>query len=507
MSRRIFQSARLISALTLISRVLGLGRDMACSYAFGAGAVMSAWTIAFQIPNLFRRLFGEGALTAASVPVLTERLTKEGIEGLDDVAGRLVGLLMVLLGGICLLADVILLAVVWRYRLDYTVGLILHLTIVTLPFAILICVTALLGSLQNVLGRFAPAAAAPVVLNVFMIAGALGGSWLDPGAGIVVLAVSVVLAGITQVLWLWGGLRRAGLRLNLRVDAHDPHVRRIAVTMLPMIAGLGAVQLNALLDPLLALWFVDTSAPAILAYAQRLYQFPLGVFAIALATAIFPALSRHAAEADYDALGRSLSRGICVASFEAIPCAVGLMVVRYPLIDLLFNRGEFARTEDAVGRVAFALFMYALGIWAFGINQLVIRAFYAVGDVRTPLKASVANVVINLCLNLILVRTPLREAGLALSSAITGTLQVTWLLTRFDRRMQVIQWRFIVNRLIRILLAAGFMAVAVLAVDQFHLVEFRNIIRLPLLVLIGAGAYVASAWVCRVRELREMVKK
>ncbi|HOA75238.1 MAG TPA: murein biosynthesis integral membrane protein MurJ, partial [Phycisphaerae bacterium] len=461
MSVKVFRSARLISVLTLVSRVLGLGRDMACSYAFGVGAIMSAWTIAFQIPNLFRRLFGEGALTAASVPVFTERYTREGVEGLDDLAGRVVGLLAVLLGGISVVADLVMLLIVWCCPLDETAGLILRLTIITLPFSALICVTALLGSLQNVMGRFAPAAAAPIVLNVFMIAGALGGSRLEPRAGIVVLAVAVVLAGIAQVVWLAWGLRRAGLRLRLRIDWHNPYVRRIAITMLPMTAGLGAVQLNALLDPLLALWFVDDSGPAILSYAQRLYQFPLGVFAIALATAIFPALSRHAAEGDLDGLGRSLSRGICVASFEALPCALGMIVVRYPLIELLFNRGEFARAEDAVGRVAFALLMYALGIWAFGINQLIVRAFYATGDVRTPLKASIANVVVNFGLNLVLVQTPLREAGLALSSAITGTLQVSWLLWRFDRKLRVIEWRLIAGRVLRIVVAAAIMAMAV----------------------------------------------
>lgn len=500
------RSARLISILTLGSRILGLARDMVCSYAFGAGAVWSAWTIAFQIPNLFRRLFGEGALTAASVPVLTEKLTREGMDGLDGLVGRLLGVLMVLLGGVCLVADLIVLGLIWWYRWEYTTGLILHLTIVTLPFSILICVTALLGSVQNVLGRFAPAAAAPIILNIFMIAGALGGSRIDPGAGIVVLAVSLVAAGIAQVAWLWRGLRKSGLRLIPRVDSQDPHVRRIGITMLPMIAGLSAVQFTALIDSLLAYGFVGESGPAMLSYAQRLYQFPLGVFALALATAIFPALSRHAAEGDYESLGRSLSQGICVASFEAIPCAVGMIVVRYPLVEVLFNRGEFARAEDAVGRVSFALLMYALGIWAFGINQLVVRAYYATGDVRTPVKASVITVGVNLCLNLFLVQTRLREAGLALSSAITGTLLVMWLTWRFDCRLRVVQWRMIFDHVVRILLAAVLMGMAVKMADYFYLAERHNAVRLPLLVATGGVTYVLGAWLLRVRELREMIR-
>lgn len=506
MSLKVMKSARLISLLTLGSRVLGLARDMACSYAFGAGAIWSAWTIAFQIPNLFRRLFGEGALTAAAIPVLTERLSREGTEGLDDLTGRLLGVLAVLLGGVCLITDIVLIGLIWWYRWDYTTALILHLTIVTLPFAILICVTALLGSVQNVLGRFAPAAAAPIVLNIFMIVAALAGGRLDRGAGITVLAGAVVLAGVVQVSWLWWGLRRAGLRLVPRVDWQSPHVRRIAITMLPMIAGLSAVQLNALLDSLLAYWFVGESGPAILSYAQRLYQFPLGVFAIALATAIFPALARHAAEADYEAMGRSLSQGICVASFEALPCAVGMIVIRYPLVDLLFNRGEFARAEDAVARVSFALFMYALGIWAFGINQLVVRAYYATGDVRTPLKAALGNMGVNLCLNLVLVQTPLREAGLALSSAITGTLQVIWLMWRLDRQVRTIQWGLVASRVSRILIAALFMGVLVSLVDRLYFCDQHNAVRLPVLIAAGGATYVLGALILKVRELREMIR-
>lgn len=509
MSTRILRSARLISVLTLASRVLGLARDMACSWAFGAGPIFSAFTIAFQIPNLFRRLFGEGALTAASVPVLTERLTREGKESLDDLAGRLIGLLVFILGGICLVGDLVLMGLIWRFGYDYNSALILHLTIITLPFAILICITALLGSVQNVLGLFGPPAAVSIILNVFMIGGAIVGDRLDDGAGVTVLAVAVVLSGFVQAAWLWSILRRkCGLRLRLHVDWRDQHVRHIALTMLPMIAGLGAVQLSALLDSLLAYWFVPGgSGPAILAYAQRLYQFPLGVFAIALATAIFPALSRHAAAGDIEGLGRDLSRGLCVVSFEGLPCAIGLILVREPLIDVLFNRGEFARSgEDAAARVAFAVFMYALGIWAFGANQLVVRAYYALGDVKTPLKVSLVQVVVNFSINLFLVQTFLREGGLALASSITASLQVAVLLYLLQRKTGALDWRYIASHLASIVAAVAMMGLAVWAVDTFGVADLRDMLRLPVLIGIGGVSYVAAAWVVRCKELRELIR-
>ncbi len=518
-SSSVLRSARLISILTLASRVLGLLRDIAITNAFGVGSISSAFWTAFQVPNLFRRLFGEGALSAASIPVLSETLSLQGRETVDALAGRLLGILLAILTALCVIAEVIVAVLFLRYRGSEDSSLALRLTALMLPYMIFICTAAILGGIQNVLNRFASAAAAPIILNVFMIGAAIGGRWITPSLErqVIILAAAVVVSGMLQMTWQWAAARRCGLRLPIRFDTGEPAIRRIGVTMLPMIVGLATVQFSTFMDTLIAWWFVpdvyahgssgaEKVGPAILSLAQRLYQFPLGIFATALATAIFPALSRHAAEKDLDGLGRTLTRGIGVATFEAFPCLVGLILVREPLIRTFFAHGEFLRIPGAVDRVSFALFMYALGIWAFGLNQIVVRAFYAMKDARTPMRMSIATVLVNLALNLVLVRTPLREAGLALSSSITSSLQIAALMLLFDRRYVRLAWHEMVPGILRTLAAALIMGLVVYVVDH-NLPAARSVTRLAILIAVGAASYFAAAWMLRCRELRDMLHR
>lgn len=510
----------MISALTLASRLLGLVRDMACGYAFGVRGVWSAFSIAFQVPNLFRRLFGEGALSAASIPVLTETLTRQGPEAVNGLTGRLVGLLLAVLVAVCLVAEAVIAGLYWAYRGDGDAAFTLTLTALLLPYMICVCTVAILGGVQNVFGRFASPAMMPIVLNVCMITAALSARrWLSENlrGGVVLLAGAVMVAGIVQVAWQWVATLRCGLRIRPRLDTSDPAIRRIAVTMLPMIAGLGAVQINTLLDALIAWWFIQEQiipgedpervGPALLYFAQRLYQFPLGVFAIALATAIFPALSRHAAEQDLPGLSRTLSRGIRVATFEALPCLVGLILIREPLVAALFKRGQFAQWPEAVDRVALALCLYAFGIWAYAINQLVVRAFYALNDARTPLKVAVANVALNLVLNLILVQTVLKEAGLALATSICAAGQAVILLAWFRRRVDHALEKGTVASIVRSVLAATIMGAAVGAVDHYGVRHVAPVTRLIALIGTGAVTFPLAAWLLRCGELREILRR
>lgn len=520
MTTRLLQSARKISVLTLVSRVLGLVRDMACSFAFGAGGVFSAFTVAFQIPNLFRRLFGEGALSAASIPVMTSVLAQQGPEAASALARRIVGLLLLVLIAACAAGELVVLGIYLLTDTKPESVLVLQLTAVTLPYLILVCTVAILGGMQNVFGRFGVPALMPVVLNLFMIAGALSAPiWFGPNdaGGVFLLALSVVGAGATQLLIQWRATRRCGLSLRPLLDLRDPAIRRIAITMLPMVAGLGAIQINTLADALIAWWFVaeevtasagaERVGPGVLYYAQRLYQFPLGVFALALATVIFPALSRHAAEGDMPGLGQTLTRGIRVATFEAMPCLLGLILVREPLVQVLFNRGEFAEWPEAGDRVAYALAFYALGIWAYAINHLVVRAFYAVHDVRTPLRIAVVMVVVNVALNLVLVQTVLKEAGLALATSICATVQVILQVWVFRRKVGHVNWRSLVPGTAKVFLASGAMAAAVYGVDLLSAGNLGSFARLGALVATGGVAYVAAAWLLRCEELRELLRR
>ncbi|MGQ9651128.1 MAG: murein biosynthesis integral membrane protein MurJ [Phycisphaerae bacterium] len=508
---KVLQSAKLISVLTLVSRILGLVRDIVCAHVFGTEVVWSAFRMGFQIPNLFRRLFGEGALSAASIPVLTETLARESKEATDVLAGRLLGLQLAVLAGLCVIGECVVVGLYWVYGGDSDNALTLALTALMLPYMILICTAAVLGGVQNVFGRFASPAAAPIILNIFMIAAA----WLAPSVvpggmrrQIVVLAAAVVVSGMFQLAWQWLSARQCGLRLPLRINTRDPNIRRICVTMLPMMGGLAAVQLNTLMDTLIAWWFVPGRVgPGILGYAQELYQFPLGVFAIALATAIFPTLARHVAEKDTSGLKDTLARGMRVVTFEALPCMVGLILVRDPLVRTLFERGQFAENPDSAPRVAFALYMYALGIIAYGVNHLLVRTFYAMHDAKTPMKISLQNVFINLAGNLILVNTVLREAGLALSTSICAVVQAGFLGALLQRRIGSLAWGEIGRSVARSVAATVIMAAAVLTVDYHVDGGLNPLYRLVILVCTGGITYLGAAFVLGCQEMREMLKK
>jgi putative peptidoglycan lipid II flippase len=565
MSTQMLRSARLISALTLVSRILGLARDMAITNALGVGSAASAFWMAFQVPNLFRRLFGEGALSAASIPVLTGVLLKEGQEATDRLAGRIMGLLLVLLTTVCILGEVVVALLFWGYGSDRENALALGLAGLMMPYLVFICAAAMLGGVQNVFGRFASPAAAPVILNAFMISAVLGSRWLGPSEArtVVLLAAAVLISGIFQMAWQWTATRRLGLRLPLgggcpatrgggrfacflpgggrlarllspghpirvpaseaarpepTLDSQNEALRRIGLTMLPMIAGLATIQINTLADSLIAWWFVpevlihpggaaEKVAPAVLSLAQRLYQFPLGIFATALATAIFPALSKHAAESDLPGLGRTLSRGIRVTSFEGLPSLVGLILIREPLVKLLFGHGEFQEWPAAAPRVSFALLMYALGIWAFGVNQILVRAYYALGDPKTPMLVSVRNVALNLVLNLVLVQTVLKEAGLALATSICAVLQVLALLHRFSNRVGHIEWAATGRSIARTAVATAVMAGAVLGAEHLLGPSARPSLAVAVLVAVGAAAFVGTAVALRCEELHEIARR
>ncbi len=517
------RSAKVISALTLGSRVLGLVRDMLFAYVFGAKEVMSAFQIGFQVPNLFRRLFGEGALSASSIPVLSEQLRHGGTEAVDRLGGKLMALLLLVLTVLVVVGELAVLAL-WPL-LSHTANdipiragltqnqLTLALTAVMLPYMIFICASAILGGIQNIFGQFAVPAANPILLNVFEIAAMIAGVWLfahDLVPQAYLLGVTVVFTGIVQLSWQWTSVRKVGLRLPLRIDTKDPAFRLIARTMVPMTIGLSVVQINTLLDGLIAYRFVTShpGGPAVLGYAQRLYQFPLGVFAIALATAIFPAMSRAAAGNDMAGLSQTLARGLRIVVFEGLPCTIGLILIREPLVEALFQRGMF--TATATARVAATLATFAAGVWAFGINQIAVRAFYAMKDQMTPLRIAAWMVAGNLVLNLLLVG-PLEEPGIGLATTICAVIQDVWLLRGLVRRLPGLAWREVVGSAGRTAVATALMALSVMAVQHvapaWPLYARSAAVRVAVLTTTGAAAFALAAWVVRCQELREIIRR
>ena len=431
------RDTRTVAGLTLVSRVLGLVRDLVTVRVFGDTAVGSAFAAAFAIPNMFRRLFGEGALSAAFIPEYTT-LADEDPDRADKLASLVIGMLALITGGITVAVELGLLAVLLIAPGGEERALSLKLIMVCLPFMPAICVAAIMGGMLQARGRFGPWAAAPILLNVCVIAASVPYFFLETEAQTWAypIAAAAVLSGFLQVLWsLWS--LRGMVRWTRAVGDVGDRARAMLWRMVPVLIGLGTLQVNSFVDTLIAMWPnwvgptiagfdypLDERANAILFYSQRLYQFPLGVFGIAVATAAFPVLSRDAK--DPARFASTLGRGVRLSLFIGLPATFGLLAVREPLVAVLYSGMGDGFSEDGVRRAGLVLLGYSAAVWAYSLNQLYTRAFYATGDTMTPMRIAVAMVGANVTLNVVLIWW-LKEAGLAWSTAACATGQLLWL--------------------------------------------------------------------------------
>ena len=447
-------AVRTVSGLTLLSRVAGLVRDLILVRIFGNTAVGSAFAAAFTVPNLFRRLFGEGALSAAFLPEYADALHADddtpGDDRPNDEAARFASATLALLTGataaLTVLIELALFAALIAAPGDATRTLSLHLIMVTLPFMPLICVAALLGGMLQTHGRFAPTAAAPVILNVFLIAVGLWhfAAGAQSTTTAYVLAVAAVAAGVAQVAWSFLALPRDA-HFTRAFAGSGVRLRRMLRRFGPVVLGLGTLQLNSLFDMLIAMWPnwvgptvagfdypLAADSNAVLFFSQRLYQFPLGVFGIAVATAVFPLLATTARRPD--AFLDTLRRGVRLSLFIGLPASAGLALVHADLVRVLFSGGDSGFDDAGAARAAAVLLGYCAAVWAYSLNHVLTRAFYARGDTRTPTKIAVAAVALNIVLNVVLI-WPLAEAGLAWSTAICAIAQCLALSALLRRRL------------------------------------------------------------------------
>lgn len=498
--------AKLIGAITLLSRLLGLGREMVAAAFFGAGPIWSAFTVAFTIPNLFRKLFGEGALSAAFIPMYARMVGSgsrkearsaengEATPPAEDAlfAAASVNLLVYMLTAITLVGELVL-AGIWLFadlgRPDYELAVVL--TAIMLPYVVLICGAAFLGGILNVHERFAAPAAASVLLNLCLIAAIAASAVVfdldtDEGraAATIWLGVAVVISGVLQVLMLWPSLRRVGFRFRLSVPALTPATKRMLLVSLPVVLSAGVLQISVLLDRGIAFFLAEAEAEegagyfqflgwqvaypmaegaaARLSWAQYLYQFPLGVFAIALATAIFPKLSRDAAhhEGRNDDFRDGLRGGIEAALFIGLPASAGLVLVAEPAVRVMFERGRFTPVDTHWTALSTAI--YSAAIWAFSLQQIINRAYYALHDTVTPLVWAGINLALNLAIELPLIWTPLGEAGMAAGTLASFSVQSIAMLWLLSRRVEGIGLRRSVAPIAKMVIATVLMAAACL---------------------------------------------
>ena len=452
-----------VGSNTLLSRVLGFIRDMIVAHVFGANAATDAFFVAFKIPNLMRRLFAEGAFSAALVPVLHDYRRNRGFGALkrfvDDVAGTLglVLLLITVLG--VLTAPLLVLAFAPGFAGDSEQHLLASdMLRLVMPYLLFIGLTAFAGGILNTYERFGVPAFTPVLLNLTLIGCAL---WLAPRLEqpIMALAWGVLIAGVAQLLFQLPFLARMGLLPRPRFAPRDPGVRRVGRLMLPALFGVSVAQLSLLIDTLLAS-FLTTGSISWLYYSDRLMEFPLGILGVAIGTVIMPKLAGQHAEdgrvevgrpgagqaadtADWKAdrqgdeqrqgagFSHTLDWGLRWVLLLGLPAAVGLFVLSGPMLATLFNSGAFGAHD--VQMAERSLMAYSLGLLAFMGIKVLVPGFYSRHDVKTPVRIAAIAMVVNLALSLALM-FPFGHAGLALATAVAALLNAGLLLRELIRQ-------------------------------------------------------------------------
>ncbi|RPI60221.1 MAG: murein biosynthesis integral membrane protein MurJ [Planctomycetaceae bacterium] len=523
-----FGAAKVVAALTLLSRVLGMVRDMTITW-LGANRTTDAFWFAFFIPNLFRRLFGEGALSAAFVPVFTE--TTEG--GSIEKAGRLLANVLTLLG-VFLLGVLVLVQVGLLVWITFWPGasadeievrrLLVTLLAIMMPFMVTVCLLGLASAALNCRGHFAYPAFAPIMLNISMIVAAV---WLAPmmadlPAKLRTIAWSVPLAGVIQligVLWL---LKRSGFPVRPRLLPIEGGVRQMLRLMGPALLGVGLLQISSLFDLFMAWALTRTDAsptlsllgftlacplePGVLVRynaANRLYQLPMGVLAISLGVAVFPLLSRYAARNDMPNFRESLNRALRLALMEGLVTGTGLFILAEPIIKLIFQHGKF--TPESASEAAFILRMYVLGMWAYCSYQMFARAFYSLKDMSTPLRVSSRLVVVYILLISFLVWIPGLGAGaFGVATATTQTINVLVMAYLLRKRLGRFGGRKLAASVMRSALACAAMAGA-LYLLQWQMAGMPNWQVVAVCVPAGAAVFVGAAYLMRAPELGELL--
>ncbi|MSR57161.1 MAG: murein biosynthesis integral membrane protein MurJ [Planctomycetaceae bacterium] len=515
----------IVASSTLLSRILGMARDTVTANLFGVSPVTDALWLAFKIPNLARRLFGEGALTAAFLPAFSRELNASSgtvPESARQLAGAVFSLLAAALTGLVLAGEAGLWVASRWFVDDPHTRLLLGLTAVMLPYALLICLAAQLTAVLHALGRFTLPALVPVLLNVCWIASIwIVDPWFEPdrGAQAYALAVCVVSAGALQLALQWRFVAWLGIRLHAHWRENWPAAKEVFRAMLPVMFGLSIEQINALLDGVIAWGFsqpagggllpwpgqpaypLQTGAVSALYFGERMYQFPLGVFGIALGTVLFPLFARHAARGDFHRLRDDLSLGLRLVIALGVPASVGLIVVALPLTRVLFEHGEFTPADSQ--RTAALIVAYGTGVWAFCALPILYRGFYALGDRLSPMRVGMWAVLGDLILNLTLI-WPLAERGLAFSTALSAVAQMSCLIVLLQRRVGRLDWPRLRGTAIRAVVATAAMAAACLGSMQiFPFDENRasQILGLVVPVVVSFVVYLAAARLLRMEEI------
>jgi putative peptidoglycan lipid II flippase len=518
---RVLRSAAVVSAMTGVSRVTGLVREQLMAHAFGTGLAKSAFVVAFTIPNLFRRLFGEGALSAALIPVYIETREREGVAEANRLVGRVAGLLVSALGALTALGILLALALEqWFVPSESRWAAILPLLRVMLPYAPLICLAALVMGVLNALRYFTISALAPVFLNLIWIFTLLAiCPFLPPDPMIRIQAVAwgVIVAGVVQVVVQLPALSRRGVRLRLLFSWRgDARIRRILLLMAPMLMGVGAFQINVVIDGLLAMWAAPW-APAAVQYADLIVYLPLGLIGNAFGTVLLPTFSHQAAKEDHAGMCATLESSLRHVFVIATPAAIGLTVLALPVVELLYvwPNGKFGY-QDAIWTMR-ALAALAPGLLFFSLQKSLMPVFYALKDTRTPLRVALWGVGMNFVMNVVFVMTwpeGWKHVGLMISTVIVSIVNTVALTQALHKRIQSPRTGVLIPTALGVALASTGMGLAAWEAHLWlneclrpaiHSVKLLQLATLSGAMLIATIVYVLLAYLLCRPALREVL--
>jgi putative peptidoglycan lipid II flippase len=516
-----FNAAKVVAFITLISRIFGFVRDLGIT-SLGATRYNDAFGLAFKIPNLFRRLFGEGALASAFVPVFTEVHEKEGSEKARLLLANAMAILAVFLALLLVIGEF------GFFIYSLVPGpkdrqFLMLLAIIMYPYMFTVCLLALCSAALNARGRFVFPAFAPILFNIF---GIIAAWWLAPllkdlQNQLVLVAFSVIVAGVVQlaaVLWL---LNKTGLFLLPRLKPIEPGIKPILALLAPVLMGLGFLQFSEFFQDVVAWNLTTTEHSSTLSIfgwvlprpltegvivrvgaARAFYQFPMGVLAISLGVAVFPLLSRYAARGDMPNLRDAVNRAIRLSLVEGLATGVGLFILAEPIM-MIYARRKFT-LPDAM-QSAFVLKMYVIGMWAYCSYQILARAFYACKDTKTPLKVSCVLAVVNLVLLLAFIWIPqIGPGAFGLSTSITFMINALVLMYILRKRLGLLGGRKIAACVIRSAVACTAMALVVYLL-KWKLMQTGYIVVLSVCVPAGTIVFIGMLWLLNAPELYEFI--
>lgn len=511
MAGSLVRSTGIVALSTMLSRITGFIRDMIIASCFGASGLLDGFFVAFRIPNLFRRLVGEGALTISFIPVYTDYLVNMGEKDALELAQKTLTILVIALFAIVglgvIFSEQIIAVFAYGFTDPHTIELTVALNRVMFPYLFLVGIVAFAMGVLNSHGYFFAPAFSTVLLNAGFIIGALllGGYFSEPIFG---LAIGVIIGGVMQVLLQIPDLRKTGFRVKVSLDLRHPGIRRIFRMLAPATFGIAVYQINILMSTLLASMLPEGSI-SYLFFSDRLTEIVLGVFIVSIGNVILPAMSRESARDDLAKLRDIYRQSMSAALFLSIPSSIALMTIGLPIVSVLFMRGQFTAFNALMTERA--LFYSSMGISSIAILRITTPAFYSLKDTKTPVISSAVAFVVNIACGYVLMRTPLRHAGLALGNTIASTVQVLILLAFLNRKIGISGRTGAATHALKCLAGGLVMGAIIYGLSTF--VDWtsdplsKRLPHLVMLVTAGAFSYFAACYVLHVPQAHYLVSR